>query len=92
MKATINKSRLMKEAHKMYVRDMGLTYWSICLKLAWSDEKKRAEREYNEKRAAERIAYNKEYRRNKTTSIMDDMLLMGDAIISFYSTGGYKGD
>lgn len=75
---TYNKSKIMKEAHRM-VRVEGLTI-SQALKLAWSKARRS---EYYQ------IA---KVRKPKSTTIGFEMNLLANSLINYYANNRYNGD
>lgn len=82
MKPTINKSRLMKEAHRLRKHE-GLSM-SIAMKLAWVSEKKKAALEARE--IEMRTAY------ENRANIDLDINMLANTLTNYYANYSYNLD
>ena len=88
MKATYNKSQIMKEAH-YWRKVLGYTMGKA-LSMAWSNAKSVAAANNNRVERAKIVAQNAAYRAKNTESV--DMSHLSRSLKNYYANHAYNGD
>ena len=88
MKATYNKSQIMKEAHNL--RRVLRYTMGKALSMAWSNAKSVAAANKERSERARIVAENAAYRANNTESV--SLLHLSNSLTSYYANNMYNGD